>query len=201
MKANMANTTIAQLRANLAQGSKLFRDGASTGVQRIRVLITVRDTNLATLDARFLNTTADTAVSIARQMSLQSSSFDIDEFLTRWVQRHQSASNGTDVRVKAILGTDRGETNRDAEDEDEDQPSQSQTQSQARMGELGDWARIGWMAAKHYRRVPGVEFMSVIWRDTCYFNYSHQEWPNRVRHQKAQDHQTLARRGRPGNPS
>ena len=29
----------------------------------------------------------------------------------------------------------------------------------ARVGRLGDWEKLGWMAAKHSRRVPGVEFM------------------------------------------
>lgn len=28
-----------------------------------------------------------------------------------------------------------------------------------RQGALGDWAKLGWMAAKYTRRVPGVEFM------------------------------------------
>lgn len=32
--------------------------------------------------------------------------------------------------------------------------------TQARRGQLGDWAKIGWMAAKLGRRVPGAEFMS-----------------------------------------
>ena len=31
----------------------------------------------------------------------------------------------------------------------------------ARKGTLGDWEKIGWMAAGLLRRVPGVEFMSV----------------------------------------
>lgn len=45
------------------------------------------------------------------------------------------------------------------EDELEDETNRRTRENRARRGPLGDWAAIGWMAAKLNRRVMGVEFM------------------------------------------
>ncbi len=45
-------------------------------------------------------------------------------------------------------------------DEDVDMDEEDAA-AQIRLGRLGDWAAVGWMAAKHSRRVYGVEFMCV----------------------------------------
>lgn len=66
--------------------------------------------------------------------------------------------------MKGILGLDRLEDD-DEEDEDEDELDESTSdrgrgrRNGARKGPLGDWEKIGWMAAGLYRRVPGVEFL------------------------------------------
>lgn len=63
-------------------------------------------------------------------------------------------------RIKGVLGLDRVEredmspSSEDELDDDGAGPSR-----RARNGRLGDWEKLGWMAAKHSRRVPGIEFM------------------------------------------
>jgi hypothetical protein len=47
---------------------------------------------------------------------------------------------------------------------DDDQPTGASRKRRRgddnhRGGLLGDWEKIGWMAAKMYRRVPGIEFL------------------------------------------
>lgn len=59
-------------------------------------------------------------------------------------------------RMKGHLGLDRmelldAEVNSDEEEEG--------AERQGRRGALGDWEKIGWMAARYYRRIPGVEFL------------------------------------------
>lgn len=41
----------------------------------------VKDTGLATLDARLMMTTTETAANLVRKMKLSSATFDVDEFL------------------------------------------------------------------------------------------------------------------------
>lgn len=81
-------------------------------------------------------------------MRLSGATFDVDEFL---------------VRVKAALGLDRQEEDElDDPEEEEDELEEERVAAErrrARRGHLGDWTKIGWMAAKMYRRVPGVEFL------------------------------------------
>lgn len=67
--------------------------------------------------------------------------------------------------VKGLLGLDLGELEDQDGDEDDELDEESledrraRRRRNARQGRLGDWAKIGWMAAKLYKRVPGVEFM------------------------------------------
>jgi len=67
--------------------------------------------------------------------------------------------------MKGILGLDRPELQDQDEDEEEDELAHAQEADRtrrrqaARQGPLGNWAEIGWMAAKLNRRVQGVEFM------------------------------------------
>lgn len=68
-------------------------------------------------------------------------------------------------RIKYILGLDKEMLEDMSEDElDQSEDSLSDgvgaaRRANARAGVLGDWEKIGWMAASMYRRVPGVEFM------------------------------------------
>jgi len=68
-------------------------------------------------------------------------------------------------RVKGKLGLDRAELEDQSEaSEDELDESLSDPGRRflgARKGTLGDWEKIGWMAAGLLRRVPGIEFMLV----------------------------------------
>lgn len=58
-----------------------------------------------------------------------------------------------------MLGLDRMERE-DMSPADELEESQSgPSRPRYRQGVLGDWAKIGWTAAKFTKRVPGVEFM------------------------------------------
>lgn len=43
----------------------------------------VKDTGIASMDARLINQTADTAMALARKMKVDNASFDTDEFLSR----------------------------------------------------------------------------------------------------------------------
>lgn len=70
----------------------------------------------------------------------------------------------TNGRTKTILGLDREEQEDMDPSSEEDELVDSQDarrgrRNGARKGRLGDWEKIGWMAAKMYRRVPGIEFM------------------------------------------
>jgi hypothetical protein len=228
--------------------------------------IPVRDTGTAALDAKLLSTLGETAVAYARQRQLESSSFDVDEMLLRWVAislllllllllllrllllqinlhlvvafpspsplhhfvgsslHHfvisssrrllpfslssaappSIASSGriatsphhlvdatahhetllqsearsavstirapihgirlsailTPRRVKALLGLNALEEDQDLdEDELEGSDPASRRRHGAAGGPLGNWEKLGWMAAGLTRRVPGMEFM------------------------------------------
>ncbi|KAL1407657.1 hypothetical protein Q8F55_007090 [Vanrija albida] len=129
LKANLENTKVEDLSRVIGESSKLF--------------VNVKDTTLAGADARLMETTAETAANLARRMKLSSSAFDIDLYLTR---------------VQLQLGLNRPEVE-DLDDDEEDEDGRRRNQARARRGRLGDWETIGWMAAKLYRRVPGIEFM------------------------------------------
>ncbi|ORX38058.1 Nse4 C-terminal-domain-containing protein [Kockovaella imperatae] len=138
MKANSANTTLEQLKKSIKHQAKLFSE--------------VKDTSLATADARLMNTTADTALEIARKMRLEGNLFDTSDFL---------------LRMSSLLGLDRQELDeQDPEDEDELDESMSDRgrggagrRRPFRKGHLGDWEKIGWMAAGLSRRVTGLEVL------------------------------------------
>lgn len=68
----------------------------------------------------------------------------------------------TTPSVKSVLGMEAEETQVVDDDSEEDELEETMTQRQRpRRGQtaLGDWERIGWMAASLSRRAPGVEFM------------------------------------------
>lgn len=61
-------------------------DGRNHGAiesDRTLRLTAVKDTAVAALDARFLQTTAESAVQLARKMQIDGMTFDIDDFLIR----------------------------------------------------------------------------------------------------------------------
>ncbi|TYJ56829.1 hypothetical protein B9479_002439 [Cryptococcus floricola] len=136
MKANLANATARDLAQALAKQSQLFTS--------------VRDTGIGTLDANLIRTNAENAMGLAKRFKIDGVTFDIDEFL---------------IKIKGQLGLDRAEMmDQDAEESDleDDGPTQGQGRGraqQARAGTLGDWEKLGWMAARYGRRMPGVEFM------------------------------------------
>ncbi|WVQ79526.1 hypothetical protein IAT38_001625 [Cryptococcus sp. DSM 104549] len=129
MKADMVNATTHQLIDALGAQSQLFTD--------------VRDTGLGTLDANLMKTNTENAMGLAKKFKIDGVTFDIDEYL---------------IRVKGLLGLDRAEL-MDQDVESDDELDDSQGAPRARKGALGDWEKIGWMAAKFSRRVPGIEFM------------------------------------------
>ncbi|WVQ75235.1 hypothetical protein IAR50_004847 [Cryptococcus sp. DSM 104548] len=132
MKANLANATARDLAHALAKQSQLFAN--------------VRDTGIGTLDANLIRTNAENAMGLAKRFKIDGVTFDIDEFL---------------IKIKGQLGLDRAEMmDQDPEsDEDEDAPTPGRRAPQGRVGSLGDWEKLGWMAARYGRRMPGVEFM------------------------------------------
>lgn len=68
-------------------------------------------------------------------------------------------------RLKSMLGLDNFDREDASPDPEEDELEDSQEaqnrRRRYRKGALGDWESVGWTAANHTRRVPGVEFMSV----------------------------------------
>lgn len=118
----------------------------------------VKDTGLANLDARVLQTTTEVSANLVRKMKLTSATFDVDEFLV-----HVGAALGLDKQQPEDVDADDNSDSDIDELEDEAEATQRRQERVAargrRGGVLGDWAKIGWMAAGLYRRVPGVEFM------------------------------------------
>ncbi|KAL7424852.1 hypothetical protein Q5752_000537 [Cryptotrichosporon argae] len=127
------NTTASDLRQGLKNADRLFKK--------------IKDTELANADARFFDATVETAANMTRKMKLGGISFDMDDFLSK---------------VKATLGLDRALADHIDVSDDElegDEETQARRRRLARRGVLGDWEKIGWMAAGFYRHVPGIEFM------------------------------------------
>ncbi|WVQ96392.1 hypothetical protein IAU59_003497 [Kwoniella sp. CBS 9459] len=129
MRANMANTTAEDLTRALGKQAELFQD--------------VRDTGIGALDANLLKTNTENAMALAKRFKIDGVAFDLDEFLTK---------------VQHQLGLDRAEL-ADQDVSSDDELEESDERRPARKGALGGWEKMGWMAAKLYRRIPGVEFM------------------------------------------
>jgi hypothetical protein len=81
-----------------------------------------------------------------------------------------SSSSCKPVQLNVVGGADgmrqaKNQTRTGLQDDMEDELDDSQEQGQSRrrnrgrVGELGDWESIGWMAASLSRRVPGMDFM------------------------------------------
>ncbi|WWC73428.1 uncharacterized protein I206_107395 [Kwoniella pini CBS 10737] len=135
MRANLANSTTDDLIQAMSKQEDLF--------------INVKDTGIGALDANLMKTNTENAMALAKKFKIDGVNFDIDEFL---------------LKVKGHLGLDRIELADQDQSSDEDDELEDSLQSRGggrgvRKGVLGDWDKIGWMAAKFYRRVSGVEFM------------------------------------------
>jgi uncharacterized protein YcbX len=105
-------------------------------------------------------TMGETSANLARKLKLGGVSFDVSEFINKCVS--QICSQLTAPSVKSVLGMEAEETQAVDDDSEEDELEETMTQRQRpRRGQtaLGDWERIGWMAASLSRRAPGVEFM------------------------------------------
>jgi hypothetical protein len=65
------------------------------------------------------------------------------------------------IRIQGVLGLDRAEREdmSPSTDDELDETTDDRPSRRARNGRLGDWEKLGWLAAKHTKRVPGVEFM------------------------------------------
>ncbi|WWD20049.1 hypothetical protein CI109_104522 [Kwoniella shandongensis] len=129
-----------EMKANLANATADELTKALS--KQAELFANVRDTGIGTLDANLIRTNTENAMALAKRFKIDGVAFDIDEFL---------------IKVKGTLGLDRveqedRELSSDDELEESDQP-------RVRKGVLGDWEKIGWMAARYYRRIPGVEFM------------------------------------------
>ncbi|OCF39218.1 nuclear protein [Kwoniella heveanensis CBS 569] len=129
MRANMANATAEDLTRAIGKQSELF--------------LSVKDTGIGTLDANLLKTNTENAMALAKRLKIDGVAFDLDEFL---------------IQVQNQLGLDRAEL-ADQDLSSDDELEESDQKQFARKGALGDWERVGWMAARLYRRIPGVEFM------------------------------------------
>jgi hypothetical protein len=60
--------------------------------------------------------------------------------------------------ISGLLGLDRVEREDLSPASDDEEGTQAPGR-RARKGRLGDWEKIGWLAAKHTKRVPGIEFL------------------------------------------
>ncbi|KIR56468.1 nuclear protein [Cryptococcus gattii Ru294] len=128
-----------ELKANLANATA--RDLAQALQKQALLFQNVKDTGIGTLDANLLRTNTENAMGLAKRFKIDGVTFDVDEFL---------------IKMKGHLGLDRvelmdAEVNSDEEEEG--------AERQGRRGALGDWEKIGWMAARYYRRIPGAEFL------------------------------------------
>ncbi|XAO25414.1 hypothetical protein I312_104237 [Cryptococcus bacillisporus CA1280] len=128
-----------ELKANLANATA--RDLAQTLQKQALLFQNVKDTGIGTLDANLLRTNTENAMGLAKRFKIDGVTFDVDEFL---------------IKMKGHLGLDRvelmdAEVNSDEEEEG--------AERQGRRGALGDWEKIGWMAARYYRRITGAEFL------------------------------------------
>ncbi|WVW86606.1 hypothetical protein I302_108659 [Kwoniella bestiolae CBS 10118] len=144
LRANLANSTAQDLIKAVSKQENLF--------------LNVKDTGIGTLDANLMRTNTENAMALAKKFKIDGVNFDIDDFL---------------LKVKTHLGLDRIElddqdASSSASSDEEDELDQTQTQNghrnggrggHARKGVLGDWEKIGWMAAKYCRRITGIEFM------------------------------------------
>ncbi|WWC93091.1 uncharacterized protein L201_008056 [Kwoniella dendrophila CBS 6074] len=144
IRANLANTTAQDLMIAMKKQEGLF--------------VNVKDTGIGTLDANLMKTNIENAMAVAKKFKIDGVSFDIDEFLLKI--KYQLGLNRMELDDQ-----DAGSNDEDDDDDDElDEFQQrngrsSRTKGGTRKGFLGDWEKIGWMSAKLYRRIPGVEFM------------------------------------------
>ncbi|OXC67682.1 hypothetical protein AYX13_03768 [Cryptococcus neoformans] len=128
-----------ELKANLANATA--RDLAQALQKQALLFQNVKDTGIGTLDANLLRTNTENAMGLAKRFKIDGVTFDVDEFL---------------IKMKGHLGLDRVEM-MDAEvNSDEEEEGAG---PRGRKGALGDWEKIGWMAARYYRRIPGAEFL------------------------------------------
>ena len=105
-------------------------------------------------------TMGETSANLARKLKLGGVSFDVSEFINKYVSSVPDVLTASSV--KSVLGIEAEETQVPDDDSEEDELEEMMTQRQRpRRGQtvLGDWERIGWMAASLSRRAPGVEFM------------------------------------------
>lgn len=57
------------------------------------------------------------------------------------------------------MGLDSLSDDEEEDELDEESVPTGRDRQRRKRGRLGDWEKIGWMAARYCRRVPGVEFM------------------------------------------
>ncbi|ORY35008.1 Nse4 C-terminal-domain-containing protein [Naematelia encephala] len=135
--ANLANVTAAEIQKNIKDTNDLFSE--------VRLSIGV-----ATLDAKVIISSSDAVLGLAQKLKDDNNAFDTDNFM---------------IRIKTLLGLDRLELEDIDVDDEEDEIDESlesggrSRRNRARKGRIGDWEKVGWMAASLTRRVPGVEFM------------------------------------------
>ncbi|WVN87022.1 uncharacterized protein L203_102198 [Cryptococcus depauperatus CBS 7841] len=125
------------MKANLANATA--KELAEALSEQSELFANVKDTGIGTLDANLIRTNTENAIGLAKRFKIDGAAFDIDEYL---------------LKIKSLLCLDRVEiAEQDVSSDDEG------IQPLGRSSVLGDWEKIGWMAARYYRRVTGVEFM------------------------------------------
>ncbi|KAJ9094108.1 hypothetical protein QFC19_008060 [Naganishia cerealis] len=97
-----------------------------------------QNASLAVIDSRILGVHTDTGYKMGKYARTEANAFEDADFLEP---------------LRELLGLD----DRAIEDIDVDEEDPGQAR---RGGVLGDWAKLGWMAIKRSRRVPGAEFMN-----------------------------------------
>jgi hypothetical protein len=84
-KADLANRSFDDVRASLKAGEVLFKASRSFWCGfRSRLTMIAKDTVIAGLDARLMQSTVESAVAMARKNRVAGGSFNIDEFLIRY---------------------------------------------------------------------------------------------------------------------
>ncbi|GHJ87436.1 hypothetical protein NliqN6_3838 [Naganishia liquefaciens] len=99
----------------------------------------IKDASLAVIDSKVMSTHTDTAAKIGKLARSHANAFEVADFFDP---------------LRELIGLERSML------EDVDEDDESAQPAVRRGGRLGDWAKIGWMAAGRSRRAPAAEFMN-----------------------------------------
>ncbi|GHJ85623.1 hypothetical protein NliqN6_2025 [Naganishia liquefaciens] len=98
------------------------------------------NSSLAVIDSKIMTMHSDSAMKLGKQARAMANAFEPGDFFDP---------------LRDLLGLD-AQMLEDVDVDEEDRPAVR------RGGKLGNWAKIGWLAARRSRRAPGVEFMNGV---------------------------------------